>query len=292
MNIRTILVATSAAGLLAGCAAKAPPPAPAIARVAPPPLVAPPRPQRPAGTAATFATPPRDTYGRYATPNNDLPPEEALWHMRMGLNVAALSCFDATDSVNAAYGQFLTIHKKRLADANKAMDALWTERAGKSGAKSARDTHSVEVYNFFALPMVTPTFCSTAMQVLATANATPSADLASYASVGLGQIEGPFTRFFTDYDAYKVADAAWYRVYGPAQPVRAVSASGPVTTFQSGEVTYDPVTNQPVERPLTGEADATAAPAPGAGTASVPLGATPPAPTAPADPTAPSSTRR
>lgn len=282
MKIRTILAGTVAGGLLAGCAAKTPPPPPAVARVAPPPLVAPPRPQLPRGTAATFATPPRDAYGKYLTPNAGLSAEETLWHLRMGLNVAALSCFDDTDSVNAAYGQFLTIHQKRLTEANKAMDDLFVERAGKSGAKTARDTHSVEVYNFFALPMVVPTFCTSAAQVLATANATPSGELANYASLGLGQIEGPFTRFFTDYDAYKVADAAWYRTYGPAQPVQyGQSGTGAVTTFRSGEVTYDPVTNQPVRRPLTGEADATAAPVPDATAPTVPLDAPPPAPTQP-----------
>ena len=276
MNIRTILAGTAAGALLAGCAtAPPPPPAPVVVRVAPPPLVAPPRPQAPAGTAATFATPARDSYGKYVTPNTGLETEESLWHLRMGLNVAALSCYDDTDSVNAAYGQFLTTHKKRLAEANKAMDALWTERAGRSGAKSARDRHSVEVYNFFALPMVTRTFCTTASQVLATANATPSSELAGYASLGLSQIEGVFTGFFANYDAYKLADASWYQVYGPLQPLRYGGSTGTVTTFQSGEVTYDPVTNQPIQRPLTGEADATAAPVPGAAAPSVPLG-TPP----------------
>lgn len=288
MNIRTILAGTVAGGLLAGCAAK-PPPAPVVARVAPPPLVAPPRPARPAGTAITFATPPRDSYGRYITPNSALSSEESVWHLRMGLNVAALSCYNDTDSVNVAYGQFLTIHKKRLDDANKAMDALFVERVGKSDAKTARDTHSVEVYNYFALPMVVPTFCATAAQVLATTNATPSSELADYASLGLGQIEGPFTRFFTDYDAYKVADATWYQVYGPAQPVRyGQFGTGEVTTFRSGEVTYDPETNQPVRRPLTGEADATAAPVPGATAPTVPLDAPPPTP----GPTQPSAARR
>ena len=290
MKLRTILASGVAGGLLAGCATTPPPPppAPVVARVAPPPLVAPPRPRVPAGTAATFATPVRDSYGKYLTPNSGLTPEETLWHLRMGLNVAALSCFDATDSVNAAYGLFLTTHAKRLTQANKAMDALWTERAGKSGAKTARDTHSVEVYNFFALPMVVPSFCSTAAQVLTTANATPSSELANYASVGLAQIEGPFTGFFASYDAYKVADAAWYRVYGTPKPVRYGAGTGPVTTFQSGEVTYDPVTNQPVQRPLTGEADATAAPAPGATAPSVPLGAPAPA----AGPAQPSGSQR
>lgn len=276
VRTRTVLGGTIAAGLLAGCAVKAPPP-PVVARVAPPPLVAPARPQAPGTTAATFATPARDAYGKYITPNTALSSEEALWHMRMGLNVAALSCYNDTDSVNAAYGQFLTLHKTRLAQANTAMDKLWAERVGKSGGNNARDTHSVEVYNFFALPMVTPAFCATALQVLASANATPSDDLASYASVGLAQIEGPFTTFFTDFDAYKVALADWSRVYGPAQPRQYGAGSGDVTVFRSGEVTYDPVTNQPVRRPLTGEADGTAPAASQPPTPSVPLGA--PAPT-------------
>ena len=282
MKLRIILAGVATGGLLAGCVATTPPPPPSppvVARVAPPPLVAPPRPQMPAGTANTFMTPARDSYGRYITVNSSLTPEETLWHLRMGLNVAALSCYNDADSVNAGYSQFLVLHKKRLAEANKAMDVLWAERAGTSGGKTARDNHSVEVYNFFALPMVTPSFCSTASRVLAAANATPSSELANYASVGLSEVEGVFTTFFSNYDSYKVADSAWYRVYGPVQPVRFGSASGAVTTFQSGEVTYDPVTNQPVRRPLTGEQDATATPVPGAPTSPRALGtSTPSAP--------------
>ncbi len=246
MNTRTLLVSAMATTALAGCATKPLPPAPV--RVAPPPLVAPPRPAGPSGTAATFATPPRDSYGKYQTPNTGLPTEEALWHLRMGLNVAALSCLDATDSVNAAYGNFLTLHKSRLARANTAMDALWVERTSRSDAKTARDSHSVDIYNFFALPMVTPAFCAAATRVLTTANATPSDQLDGYATVGLAEIEVPFTDFFASYDQYKLAAAEWDRLYGTAQPVQyGASVSNPTqTVFQSREVTYDPATNQPV----------------------------------------------
>lgn len=241
---------------LAGCATPAPPPPPQVARVAPPPLVAPLRPRIPAGTATTFRAPPRDSYGKYLTPNAGLVTEEALWHLRMGLNVAALSCFDATDSVNAAYGNFLTLHKDRLTRANTAMDRLWEERAGRADARNARDTHSVEVYNFFALPTVVPQFCATATKVLTTANATPSDQLDNYATVGLAELEGPFTDFFASYDTYRVAVADWDRLYGRApQEVVAAGPAAPGDTivFRSREVTYDPVSNQPVSRPVTGE---------------------------------------
>ena len=260
---RNILVGALVGAALAGCAAKTPPP-PEIARVAPPPLVAPPRPQMPARVAATYQTPPRDSYGKYQTPNQGLSPDEAVWHLRMGLNVAALSCYSDTDSVNAGYTEFLKLHQSRLAAANKAMDALWTERAGKAGAKVERDNHSVEVYNFFALPMVTPTFCAAAGRVLAAANATPSDQLEGYASLGLAELEGPFTAFFNDYDQYRVAAAEWDRLYGVPQPVQyGASVSNPATTiFTSGEVTYDPETNRPVvEPPVSGVAPAPNPPA-------------------------------
>ncbi len=262
MSTRTILASALAATALAGCAVKTPPPE--VARVAPPPLVAPPRPAGPAGTAVTFATPPRDSYGKYMTPNTGLTTEEALWHLRMGLNVAALSCFDANDSVNAAYANFLTLHKTRLARANTAMDKLWVERTSKADAKTARDSHSVDVYNFFALPMITRTFCAAADRVLATANATPSDQLDGYATVGLAELEAPFTEFFASYDSYKVAAAEWDRLYGTPEPVRyGASVANPTqTVFQSREVTYDPATNRPVGAPGT---------APPTGDASVPL---------------------
>ena len=265
VTTRNILVGALAGAMLAGCAVKPPPP-PEIARVAPPPLVAPPRPQASARVAETFRTPPRDSYGKYQTPNGNLSSEEALWHLRMGLNVAALSCYDDTDSVNAAYGNFLTLHQSRLAAANTAMDRLWVERAGKSEAKAARDNHSVEVYNFFALPMVTPSLCATAAKVLATANATPSDQLEGYASVGLAELEGPFIAFFDSYDQYRVAAAEWDQLYGAPQPVQyGASVSNPATTvYSTGEVTYDPTTNQPViETPVNGTAPTQPPAAPG-----------------------------
>lgn len=258
MTVRTALGAAAvltAALALAGCVAKTPPP-PVVTRVAPPPLVAPPRPQIPAGTATTYAAPPRDSYGRYVTPNGGLDGEETLWHLRMGLNVAALSCYDATDGVNAAYSQFLTLHKTRLAKANTAMDALWSNRAGKKEAKTARDNHSVEVYNFFALPTVTPVFCAAATGVLARANALPSSGLDEFASVGLAELEAPFTDFFARYDAFRVASADWDLLYGRAPAAVMLGATTPdaaTTPFRAREVTYDPVTNQPVTRAPTVE---------------------------------------
>ncbi len=255
MTVR-IALGLVAALTLAGCVAKTPPPPPTIARVAPPPLVAPTRPQIPSGTADTYATPPRDSYGKYVTPNGGLPSEEALWHLRMGLNVAALSCYDATDGVNTAYSQFLTLHKARLAKANTAMDALWVDRAGKKEARTARDNHSVEVYNFFALPTITPVFCAAATQVLARANALPSTGLDEFATLGLAELEAPFTDFFTRYDAYRVAAADWDRLYGrpPANVVMGQTTPDAATTpFRAREVTYDPVTNQPETRAPTVE---------------------------------------
>ena len=261
MNTRTIIASALAATALAGCAVKPPP---EVARVTPPPLVAPARPVGPAGTASTFATPPRDSYGKYLTPNTGLTTEEALWHLRMGLNVAALSCFDNGDAVNAAYGNFLTLHEKRLGKANRAMDALWVERTSKSEARTARDSHSVDVYNFFALPMIKPPFCAAAERVLTTANATASDQLDGYATVGLAELEAPFTDFFASYDGYKVAAAEWDRLYGAPQPVQyGASVANPTqTVFQSREVTYDPDTNRPVTGPPAGDASAPPTPAP------------------------------
>lgn len=274
MTVR-IALGIVAALTLAGCVAKTPPPPPVtIARVAPPPLVAPTRPQIPANTATTYASPPRDSYGKYVTPNGGLPSEEALWHLRMGLNVAALACYDATDGVNTAYGQFLTLHEARLAKANTAMDALWVDRAGKKEARTARDNHSVEVYNFFALPTITPVFCAAATRVLAQANALPSTGLDEFATVGLAELEAPFTDFFTRYDAYRVAAADWDQVYGraPAMVVVGQTTPGAATTpFRAQEVTYDPVTNQPVTRAPTAEGR-------------VPLDSTPTTAPAPAQP--------
>jgi hypothetical protein len=49
-------------------------------------------PAPPQGAVAGMAIPARLPDGSYATPNAGLGAEAALWHVRTGLNVAALGC--------------------------------------------------------------------------------------------------------------------------------------------------------------------------------------------------------
>ncbi|MEW6577061.1 MAG: hypothetical protein AB1408_11975, partial [Pseudomonadota bacterium] len=77
-------------------AACAPAPKPIV--VAPKPVVVPPAPAippmplPPGGAAVTMKVPPLGIDGVRTTPNRGLSREENIWHLRSGLNVAALNC--------------------------------------------------------------------------------------------------------------------------------------------------------------------------------------------------------
>lgn len=129
-----------------------------------------------------------------ASINANLSPNEALWHMRSALNVAALSCRTAkTSGVAPAYNRMLARHKAVLAAANAAELAPYRARYGAKWS-GAYDTHATRLYNFFAMPTAQLQFCAAAGQVLAKANAMTSDAITGYAPAALAQLEAPFLR--------------------------------------------------------------------------------------------------
>lgn len=124
--------------------------------------------------------------------NANLSANEALWHMRSALNVAALSCRTAkTSGVAPAYNRMLARHKVALAAANAAELAPYRARYGAKWS-GAYDAHATRLYNFFAMPTAQLQFCAAAGQVLAKANAMTSDAITGYAPVALAQLEAPF----------------------------------------------------------------------------------------------------
>jgi hypothetical protein len=159
-----------AAGMLvlavAGCATRSPPPTPVAAR---PPAAQPqPRPAAPPAPVPTVAIPTE--------------PGEAVWHLRAGLNVAALSCRGkGRESVAPGYARLLTRHKTLLANAY----AAELKRHGKG-----LDRHQTQLYNRFAYQPRPDQFCRSAALVANEANALDSPGLARAAPKLLSRLGG------------------------------------------------------------------------------------------------------
>jgi len=183
------------------------------------------RPLPPMGAAPSFAVPARASDGTYLTPNHALSDADTLWHVRMALNVAALSCRnDPSDAARANYVRLLSVHRSALDQANRTVDAQYRARLG-SQAMAARDTHNTKAYNFFAMPPVQDRFCAAAVQVSAAAVAMSGVEFTAYAPNALAQLEQPFVDFFDAFARYKNDLARWEG----GQQQRYAVASAPVT---------------------------------------------------------------
>lgn len=147
---------------------------------------------RPQTLSRPKANPPALHFGSQpvAPINRDLSAAESLWHVRAGLNVAALSCRD-TKAIAPAYNQMLSVHHAALAAAAKADQARFG--TGTDAAKHF-DRHQTQLYNYFANPVAQRQFCASATSLLSRINAMPSTQLAAAAPRSLAELEAPFRR--------------------------------------------------------------------------------------------------
>lgn len=172
-------------------------------------------PVAPAGAAPNQTIPAHDAQGRYATPNRDLSRDEASWHVRAALNVAALGCRDAAETETvAAYNRLLRTQRDSLAAADAGVKSTYHARHG-AGWEDIHDRQMTRVYNFFAQPTAHDGFCATAREMLARAETVEPAGFADFAAEALPQLEAPFTDFYRSYETYRVAYAAWQRGDAP-----------------------------------------------------------------------------
>ncbi|WIA58415.1 hypothetical protein N6H05_11685 [Sphingobium sp. WTD-1] len=191
--------------LLSGCAGQR------EVAVAPPPpaqLQPVPQPLPPLGATATMQIPPIGADGQRVTPNRDLSGPATLWHMRMALNVAALSCQGSGDAARLQYNQMLVRHRTALTRANAQVEGEYKAQFG-GAAIAQRERLNTVVYNFFALPPAQAGFCAEAVRVGAAVNSLPTDQLQAYAPAGLAALEKPFTDFFDAYARYQTDLAAW-----------------------------------------------------------------------------------
>jgi hypothetical protein len=108
-------------------------------------------------------------------------PGEAVWHLRAGLNVAALSCRGRGRSgVAGAYGRVLSRHQALLAAAY----AGEQRRHGKG-----LDRHLTAVYNRFSYQPSQAQFCTNAAAVAEEAARMDSAALSGQARRLLGRLD-------------------------------------------------------------------------------------------------------
>ncbi|HLZ79637.1 MAG TPA: hypothetical protein VKQ09_09875 [Sphingomonas sp.] len=164
----------------------------------------PPRP--PAGSGPGLIVPGPGSDGRYVTINSGVTAQEALWHVRSALNVAALSCRARPGGAALIkhYNALLVHRKAVLVQAYGAE----TGRFATAG-RGAIDAHMTRLYNFFAQPSAQPGFCAAAADVADHVDAVPPAELPQYATGALDRLEAPILDYYRAYDVYRRELAAW-----------------------------------------------------------------------------------
>lgn len=224
------------AGLTLLAAACAPAPKPVVVApkpVAPPAPAIPPMPLPPGGAAVTMKVPALGIDGVRVTPNRSLSREEYIWHLRSGLNVAALNCQGPVwGEIAQNYNRYLQVHKARLAQANKAVDSEYVKRFPGQNGLRVRDTRMTDLYNYFALPPVRAEFCDKSLQKSREIVAIPSAALPEYSFGALADLDAVFITFFNAFEKYTIDIAEWTARYGQmttAAPAQATTTGAPVT---------------------------------------------------------------
>jgi hypothetical protein len=145
--------------------------------------------------AACTTTQPAPPPSRPAPPqplspiHQNLAPHETLWHVRAGLNVAALSCAGKVGpGIVTDYNAFLKAKQALLAEA---YDQLSADYRGKGGNwQRALDADMTRLYNHFASPTAQAAFCeAAAAEVKRAIAAAPEGDWAAV----LQRLDTPFT---------------------------------------------------------------------------------------------------
>ncbi|TPE61163.1 SPOR domain-containing protein [Sandaracinobacter neustonicus] len=124
--------------------------------------------------------------------HQNLDPLETVWHVRAGLNVAALSCAQRVGpGIVTDYNAFLKAKKDLL---TQAYNALSDEYRAKGGNwQRALDTDMTKLYNHFASPDAQAGFCdAAAVEVKRAIAATPD-ERQAWAETTLATLDKPFT---------------------------------------------------------------------------------------------------
>lgn len=157
--------------LLAGCAGK--PTELAVAPLRPVPVA---KPEPPAPTPI----------------NAGLSPAATLWHLRAGLNVAALACRGPGEAVLIArYNALLAGHAVALKMAEAAYAGEYQAVGG--DWRDRYDDAQTRLYNFFGQPRGRAGLCAAADRALAAIENADDGDLTRAAPAQLAMLDQPFT---------------------------------------------------------------------------------------------------
>lgn len=134
-----------------------------------------------AGTGFGTCAHAKSVRGGTAQPLAAAAASEHLWHLRAGLNVAALSCRGGDrDAVAPAYSRLLSRHRGLLASA-------YAAEQRKRGAGT--DRHLTQLYNRYAMQSSPGAFCARAASVANEAAQMDSPALARNAQSLLARID-------------------------------------------------------------------------------------------------------
>ena len=184
--------------VLSGCATR-PDPVMVAAPPAPPPSYA-----MPAGTYPGMPVPALLPDGSYATPNRSLSPAATVWHLRAGLNFAALACRGpAEGAIIAGYNAMLAVQKPMLAAAERSLAGEY-RAAGGVDWRDGYDDAMTRLYNYYALAAARPALCDTAARLLAEAPGVSAPDFAAFAAARLPELDRSITDVYRAYDAWRL----------------------------------------------------------------------------------------
>jgi hypothetical protein len=185
----------------------------------------PPRPLPPLYAAPNLPIPAKGSDGVRETVNAHISPAQTLWNLRSAYNVAALNCRDPQyKEIVVNYRLFLRKNARALTAANRKVDAEFRGKYGAAFVKP-RETYMTQVYNFYALPPVTPQFCDAVLPMSRASRKLTPKTFAKFAPEWLPQLDAVFEQFFVDYDVYLKAARAWDFLYF-APETKIVPASG------------------------------------------------------------------
>ncbi|SEM89801.1 hypothetical protein SAMN05192583_1448 [Sphingomonas gellani] len=207
--------------LLAGCATRTP-----VAVVTPPPEPTPvvAAPMLPPGATPGMRIPAVLADGSYPTPNRNLTAAAAVWHLRAGLNVAALSCQGVQGTtIIAAYNALLAREKAGLAAAEARYSAEY--RAGGGDWRDRYDDSMTRLYNYYSQTPARPSFCAAAERILAAAPAVPAGGLDAFARAQMPGLDQAFVDFYRAYDAWRIGSLRI--AAASAAPTTAIAVSSP-----------------------------------------------------------------
>lgn len=124
----------------------------------------------------------------------ELSSDEVAWHVRAGLNVAALACRDADAATMVAqYNAMLATDSVPLAAARAGVESGYRMRFG--AAWQARDDDDMtRLYNHFAAPAAHDALCATARELLRDSETVAPAEFHAFARYALPRLEQALVR--------------------------------------------------------------------------------------------------